>query len=525
MGLDAPLLRAAYLLQVSGLLRLSAPAESAEACREAAALMPRWSEPYLWLAPTLVEDPVTYDEALAAAKKAVELEPWMSRCWSMLADVHWRRREYPEALAAVDEALRRVGYVRWDVGTVCLDIMAAAGRIDEAVARYEAKAERATTSLPGSSSLEPTTWPTERPTVSGRPGVPWTWLPGTPACRRRLALLLWDDGRPEEAAREMERAIELSPTYEVKKWGMSLPNIYIELGRWDDACDACLRALKHGGRRHSELQIRTAFLLTLARGEEAAWETCREAFGDEGETWKSVTTWNAWLGIAQAHFAQGDLAAARRALARGEVESGREGDARGWEATLFLVEGDFDRAARNAPDGPRRDSWWGRAWLALEQGRYEDGALIAKQRLREHPGKLREGRFPRPRVETFQRYEAARHDLVARFERLAALASDTAAIVRGEREPRDREETLDFADLCLARGRYVAAARYYQRAAREGPLAVFPANFRNLPHVEHFLQVETRFRAVRAAVLAGTGAGPDAHDLSERSGAPSATRR
>ncbi len=87
-------------------------------------------------------------------------------------------------------------------------------------------------------------------------------------------------------------------------------------------------------------------------------------------------------------------------------------------------------------------------------------------------------------------------------ERLLALESRLPAIVQGKDKPVS-SECLDIAELCFAKRRYAAAARFYTEALAAKPaLAEDP-------------RVGNRFNAACAAALAGCGRGDDVSGLAE----------
>jgi tetratricopeptide (TPR) repeat protein len=93
---------------------------------------------------------------------------------------------------------------------------------------------------------------------------------------------------------------------------------------------------------------------------------------------------------------------------------------------------------------------------------------------------------------------------LAQAERLAALTPRLPAILRGDEQPRDNQERLDFAQLCMMRRLYAAASRWHAEALEADP-RLFD---RSADRVKQ--QWRYALRGIRSAALAGCGQGDDA---------------
>jgi serine/threonine-protein kinase len=96
---------------------------------------------------------------------------------------------------------------------------------------------------------------------------------------------------------------------------------------------------------------------------------------------------------------------------------------------------------------------------------------------------------------------------IAQAERLAALRPRLPAVLRGDGRPRDNQERLDFACLCLLSRRYAAASRLYAEALEADPRLTDRSTERQGPKKP---KAWYAYRGIRSAVLAGCGQGEDA---------------
>jgi serine/threonine-protein kinase len=85
-----------------------------------------------------------------------------------------------------------------------------------------------------------------------------------------------------------------------------------------------------------------------------------------------------------------------------------------------------------------------------------------------------------------------------------ALDDRLPAILRGAEEPSNAAEEIEFAELCVLKTLYTAAAQFYADAFLADPKLV-----ENVP-------AGRRYNAARAAALAGCGRGKDAGELDDR---------
>jgi hypothetical protein len=100
------------------------------------------------------------------------------------------------------------------------------------------------------------------------------------------------------------------------------------------------------------------------------------------------------------------------------------------------------------------------------------------------------------------RWRAAEHFQLC--ERLLTLDRKLPGLLKGEAQPADAGERIDFAQLCVNfKGMYAASARLYAQA------------FAERPRVAEDLRAGHRYRAACAAALAGCGRGADAAGLDE----------
>jgi serine/threonine-protein kinase len=100
------------------------------------------------------------------------------------------------------------------------------------------------------------------------------------------------------------------------------------------------------------------------------------------------------------------------------------------------------------------------------------------------------------------RREQARQ-LQQQCQRYLALDARLPALLRGAEKPADAAERVEFAQLCLLKKLYAAAARFYADA--------FTAD----PKLAEAVPNGNRYHAARAAALAGCGQGQDAGGLDD----------
>jgi tetratricopeptide (TPR) repeat protein len=93
---------------------------------------------------------------------------------------------------------------------------------------------------------------------------------------------------------------------------------------------------------------------------------------------------------------------------------------------------------------------------------------------------------------------------LAQAERLAALRPRLSAVLRGDDQPRDNQERLDFAWLCMMRHHYAASSRLFAEALEADPRLID----RSVDRKEQ--QPLYAYRGVCSAALAGCGQGEDA---------------
>lgn len=148
--------------------------------------------------------------------------------------------------------------------------------------------------------------------------------------------------------------------------------------------------------------------------------------------------------------------------------------------------GHYEKALRLDAGLLRAHASLGQALLAL--GRFGDAEAATRRCL---------DRMPRD--------DALHANVLAqlrRCERLIALQDRLSAVLRGDAQPADLAETLEFAELCGLRGQLVTAARLYADA-----LAAFPQSAEDL-------RTDHRYRAACAAALVGCGRKGNGADLS-----------
>jgi serine/threonine-protein kinase len=152
----------------------------------------------------------------------------------------------------------------------------------------------------------------------------------------------------------------------------------------------------------------------------------------------------------------------------------------------------FERALRIAHrTDPRLENWvhaeLGQAFLA--QGRFGEAEAATRRCLDRLPAD-----------------EPLRANLEAqlrRCQRLIALQARLPAVLKGKDNPRNSDETLEFAELCGITSRFAAAAHFFAEALAAAPRAA------DDPHSTH------RYTAACAAALAGSGRGADGAALDE----------
>jgi tetratricopeptide (TPR) repeat protein len=200
-----------------------------------------------------------------------------------------------------------------------------------------------------------------------------------------------------------------------------------------------------------------------------------------------------YLGLALADNGQLDegIAACRRA---GELKPD-DGNAYFNLGTLLNRAGRVDEAAaayRRAielvPDDA--ESHCSLAFVLRDQGKFTE-ALIALERGHE----LGSGRknWPYPSAEW-----------VKQCRRQIELDARLPAFLRGEVQPADAAERDEYAQICYARKRYVAAARLFAQGRNVDPKSAAE------------LEGSDRYRAACAAALAGCGRGDDAGQLDNK---------
>ena len=181
--------------------------EALAAYRQALELDPKYAAP--WYGLGLVYRALgRHDEALAAHRKALELNPQLAAPWNGLGVVYRALGRNDEALAAYRKALELDPKlaVPWNgLGNVYYQ----QGRHDEAVAAYRKAIE-----------LDP------------KLASPWNGLGNVYS----------DLGRNEEASAACRKALELDPKY-AAPWN-GLGNVYGDLGRHDEAIEAYRKAVE-----------------------------------------------------------------------------------------------------------------------------------------------------------------------------------------------------------------------------------------------------------------------------------------
>ncbi len=197
------------------------------------------------------------------------------------------------------------------------------------------------------------------------------------------------------------------------------------------------------------------------------------------------------LGVALADKGDADGAAAAYRAAV-EVDP-RHARAHGNLGSVLVSKGDLDGAVASyrralAVDPKLASAHGGLGQALLRQGHFAD-ALAATRRYLElapagHPAR------------------AAAERQLARCERLLAAEPKLADVLRGTARPADADEQAALAEVCRARKRYAAAARFYADAFAARPsLAADPSR-------------SHRYDAACAAARAAAGEGEDADTLS-----------
>src|SRR5262249_13971072 len=120
----------------------------------------------------------------------------------------------------------------------------------------------------------------------------------------------------------------------------------------------------------------------------------------------------------------------------------------------------FERALRIAHrTDPRLENWvhaeLGQAFLA--QGRFGEAEAATRRCLDRLPGD--------------EPLRANREAQLRRCQRLLALQARLPAVLEGKDNPRNSDETLEFAELCGITSRFAAAAHYYAEALAAAPRA------------------------------------------------------
>jgi serine/threonine-protein kinase len=152
----------------------------------------------------------------------------------------------------------------------------------------------------------------------------------------------------------------------------------------------------------------------------------------------------------------------------------------------------FERALRIAHRTDQRLENWVHAELGqafLAQGRFGEAEAATRRCLDRLPGD--------------EPLRANLESQLRRCQRLIALQARLPAVLEGKDNPRNSDETLEFAELCGMQGRFTAAARLYADALTASP-----------PSPED-PRTTRRYTAACAAALAGCGRGEDGATLGE----------
>jgi tetratricopeptide (TPR) repeat protein len=269
-----------------------------------------------------------------------------------------------------------------------------------------------------------------------------------------LGMALTAAGETEEAIRTCRRAVEIAAVMPREGGAYAaLAEALLADGETDEAIAAYRKALELN-HEFPKLHYRLGLALRARGDADEAADAFREAAKGP-------------YGLFEAQFLLGDVLQNR---------------------------GDLDGAVAAYGEASRAKEWFQRAHAALAITR------------------LRQGRFAEARDETLLcmalPWEAAQRDALQQqlklCDRLLAQEARLTAIRRGEARPAGAAEQRDLARLCQDyRRQYAAAARLYADA------------FAAQPALAEDLAAQDRYRAARAAALAGCGGGADASRLDD----------
>jgi serine/threonine-protein kinase len=296
-------------------------------------------------------------------------------------------------------------------------------------------------------------------------------------CRRAIALdgrlalahlnlgtVLHALGRTDEALAAYRQAVALSPRSALAHAGLG--GVLAEKNQTDEALAACRRAIKlRPNLAVAHLNLGVAL---NARGEvDEAINAWRKALGLVAAN-KGVETRQVLLAEPLPPLLHNNLGAAL--YRKGRVDESI---------------GHYHQAIALSPRAPAPHC--NLAAVLLQQGRFEEARAAYRNAVplvpKDHP--------LRPSLAA----------LLQKCDRLLALEPKLSAIVRGEIQPADAAEGIDYAVLCVCKGLLHAAARLYAGAFARDPKL---ADGRYTNH-----RYNAACAAVRAAAERGAGAAPE----------------